>query len=44
MYEVIDSKTGNRMGIYKTLKSARRAANRLDNEYGSHRYSLRSIE
>lgn len=43
MYEVIDRKTGSRMGVYKTLKSACRAVDRLDNEYGGYRYFKRLI-
>jgi hypothetical protein len=38
MYEVIDRKTGSRVGIYKTLRTAKRAADRLDNIYGAVRY------
>lgn len=44
MYEVIDRKTGLRIGIYKTSKAAIRAVNRLDNIYGACRYYKKTIE
>jgi len=44
MYEVIDRKTGQVVGTYKTLKTARRAVDRLDNIYGGCRYHHRRVE
>lgn len=44
MYEVIDRKTAQVVGIYKTLKTARRAVDRLDNIYGGYRYHHRRVE
>jgi hypothetical protein len=44
MYEVIDFQTKKRMGVYKTLKAARRAVDRLDNEYGGYRYQANKIK
>lgn len=44
MYQVIDRKTGNIIGTYKTRISARRAVDRLDNQYGACRYYHKRIE
>lgn len=44
MYRVIDRQTNKVMGIYKTLRSACRAVNRLDNIYGGYRYQKQLIE
>lgn len=41
-YEIIDRLTGYRVGKpYKCRKRARTRADRLDNEYGAYRYSVR---
>jgi len=46
MYKIIDIKTGQPLKrLYKTLKTAHRAADRLDLEYGAIRYRVsRQIE
>lgn len=44
MYNVIDRQTGKIVGTYKTLKTARRAVDRLDNVYGGYRYHHVKIE
>ena len=46
IWHVYDNKTGNRANKtdYKSLKSASRAVDRLDNEYGSYRYSHKAVE
>jgi hypothetical protein len=39
MYRVIDRQTKLfTKGLYKTFRSAKRAADRLDNAYGAYRY------
>ena len=43
MYQVIDRQTKKVVGIYKTLKSASRAVDRLDNAYGAYRYFQKRI-
>lgn len=43
MYEIIDRKTGHRVGTAKTLKAALRSVDRRDNEYGGYRFSHRRI-
>ena len=40
-YQVIDNKTSEVVGTYKTRKLARRRADKLDLEYGAIRYSVR---
>lgn len=42
-HEVIDSHTGAVIGRYCSLKSAHRVADRMDNNYGAVRYSVRPI-
>jgi hypothetical protein len=44
MYEVIDGKTKQLMGIYKTRKRASSRANKLDLIYGAVRYFYRRVE
>ena len=44
MYQVIDRKTGEIVGNYKTLKTAKRAVDRKDNKYGGCRYYHKKIE
>jgi hypothetical protein len=44
MYKVIDRKTGKVIGIYQTLKRAKRKIDKLDNEYGAYRYYSHKIE
>lgn len=41
MYQVIDKQTGKIMGEYKTAVSARRRADKLDNQYGGYRYFVK---
>ena len=41
MYSVVDKQTGLVVRKYKTRQGARRAADRLDNEYGAYRYVVR---
>jgi hypothetical protein len=43
MYQVIDRQTKKVMGTYKTRKAAKRAVDRLDNEYGAYRYYHQTI-
>jgi hypothetical protein len=43
MYEVIDRKTKQVVGVYCSLRRASNKANKLDLEYGAHRYYWRSI-
>ena len=38
MYQVIDTHTKQVVSTHKTLKSASRKCDRLDNEYGAVRY------
>jgi hypothetical protein len=41
MYKLLDTKTGKQLPrLYKMLKTASRAANKLDMEYGAIRYSV----
>ena len=40
-YQVIDTKTGDVMGIYSSRKRASRKADKLDLEYGAIRYAVR---
>ena len=42
MWNVIDTKTKQVVGTYKTMAAARRAADRKDNEYGAYRYSVKA--
>ncbi|KAK46371.1 hypothetical protein BG58_11140 [Caballeronia jiangsuensis] len=45
MYEVIDCKTGKRVGKpYATRVAASRRADKLDLEYGAIRYNVRRVE
>lgn len=37
-YRIIDTKTGNQVKVCPTLRSASRACDKLDNEYGAVRY------
>ena len=39
-YNVIDRKTGMVMGTYGTSKGAHRKADKLDQDYGAHRYGV----
>lgn len=39
-YQVIDTKTGNVIGIYKSRRMASRKADKLDLEYGAIRYTV----
>jgi hypothetical protein len=43
MYEVYDGHTGNIVGTYGSLRTASRAVDRRDNEYGGYRYRKRPI-
>lgn len=40
IYVVIDRQTKIIVGRYKTLKSAKRKADKLDNVYGGYRYYI----
>jgi hypothetical protein len=42
-YQVIDGQTKQVMGTYSSRKRADRRADRLNNEYGAHRYSVKTI-
>jgi hypothetical protein len=44
MYQIIDGQTGEQVKVCKTLRSASRACDKLDNDYGAVRYSFRRIE
>ena len=39
-YNVVDRKTGQVMGTYGTSKGAHRKADKLDLDYGAHRYGV----
>lgn len=43
MFEVYDKQTGNVVGTYGSLKSASRAVDRRDNDYGGYRYGHRPV-
>lgn len=43
VYQIIDRQTGAIMGTYKGRIRARHRADRLDNEYGAHRYYVRQV-
>lgn len=43
-YQIIDRQTGLVVGEAKTLKGARRSANRRDLAYGAIRYGVRTVE
>lgn len=40
-YVVVDRKTNEIVGTYKCVKKARRKRDKLDNEYGSYRYTVK---
>ena len=42
-YEIVDKMTGRVVGKAKTRKSASRACDRRDNEYGAYRYHARPV-
>lgn len=45
MYEIIDRQTGQRVGTtYKCRKRATTRADKLDNEYGAYRYTVRPVQ
>jgi hypothetical protein len=45
MYRIIDTKTGQQVGTdYSDARRARSRADKLDNEYGAYRYSVRRVE
>lgn len=43
LYEVIDCRTQQRVGRYRTRDGAHRAADRMDSAYGAVRYVVRRI-
>ncbi len=43
MYQVYDTRTGQIMGTYQTLKRATRKIDKLDLAYGAVRYSYKHI-
>jgi hypothetical protein len=44
-YRVVNYREGNRVvGKYTTLKGARRAVDRLDNEYGAYSFRVETID
>lgn len=44
MYEIIDRHTGERIGgTYQSRSRAQLRADKLDNEYGAYRYSVRLV-
>ena len=44
-YQVVDNKTGRSVGKpHVSRQSARRKADKLDNEYGAYRYGVRMVE
>lgn len=42
-YQVYDTQTGEIMGTYQNLSKAQNKADKLDNEYGAYRYSIKKI-
>jgi len=40
-YEIIDRRTGSKVGEAKTLKGARRSVDRRDRAYGSYNHAIR---
>lgn len=43
MYKVIDSRTGQVMGVYQTRHRATRRADKLDLIYGAIRYRVETV-
>jgi hypothetical protein len=43
IYNVVDIKTGMSVGAYSTRARALRHADKLDNQYGAHRFAVRVI-
>ena len=43
-YEVVDRQTGHVVGKYKNKTRAKNVRDKKDNEYGSYRYSVRSVK
>lgn len=43
-HKVMDGRTNSMVSAHKSLKSASRAADRRDNEYGGHRYRVERIQ
>lgn len=42
-YKIIDLQTGFQVGLGKTRKSANRSADRRNQEYGAHRFSVQPV-
>ena len=43
MYKVINHKTGQEYGPYKSKQTARRAVDRRDNEYGAYVHQIKDV-
>jgi hypothetical protein len=41
MYELVDTRTGDTVGTYKTRRRAQNAGDRKNFDYGSYRYAVR---